>query len=215
MSAYEIWLADGNIGSETVFLLSLIGADGADGAPGTPGVPNPKINFYSEFIGQVSVSASLPDPTIYHFPIGYAVNSYTNSTGVARDYIVHGSYEVPLNGANSINVSNYVDGAIIKTVSAVDGIEWESLGNVNYKNSLFDGVGALDQVKITTSNKVLSVDLSPVEVRVDTVQIPRNVAFFKKVTLNNNESISLKFKTDEAGVPSLLDKAQFFVLEID
>lgn len=36
-SAYEIWLAAGNVGSEAEFLTSLKGADGADGAPGADG----------------------------------------------------------------------------------------------------------------------------------------------------------------------------------
>lgn len=36
-SAYELWIADGNIGTETDFLNSLIGTDGVDGTNGTNG----------------------------------------------------------------------------------------------------------------------------------------------------------------------------------
>lgn len=37
LSAYEVWLAHGNVGTEDDFLASLIGADGAEGPEGMPG----------------------------------------------------------------------------------------------------------------------------------------------------------------------------------
>jgi hypothetical protein len=215
LSAYEMWIAEGNIGDEQAFLDSLVGADGAAGAPGAPGVPNPKINFYSEFVGQVSVSASLPNPAVYEFPVGYGVNTYTNGTGIARDYIVYGSFDTTLAVSNSEDIANWVDGAIIKTVAAVDNVEWEHKGDSDIRVSIYDGAGLLDSVNILTTNKLLSVDTSPVEVRFGSAKLTKNVSFFKKVTLNDTETISLKFKTKDASTPSFLEKAQFFVLEID
>lgn len=212
-SAYDIWIAEGNVGSEAIFLESLIGATGATGADGIDGVPNPKINFYSGFVNNVYVSDNLPDPTVYSFPAGYTVNSYTNSTGIARDYIVHGSFDTMLQVDNNDQVVNHVDGALIKTVSAVDSVEWEHKGKVTMSLSLFDDATVLDVVDIGTStNKVYSefpsgTNVKPVEARFAYTNVPKNVAFFKKVTLNDGESISLKFKTNSSGLLSLLTKA--------
>ncbi|SLN74530.1 DUF2793 domain-containing protein [Roseisalinus antarcticus] len=38
LSAYEVWLNEGGVGTEAVFLASLVGADGADGVDGANGV---------------------------------------------------------------------------------------------------------------------------------------------------------------------------------
>jgi len=41
LSAYEIWLSEGNTGTEQDFLDSLVGADGPQGEPGPQGIPGP------------------------------------------------------------------------------------------------------------------------------------------------------------------------------
>lgn len=212
LSAYDIWIGEGNVGTEQDFLDSLVGADGADGADG---VPYAKVNFYAEFSNQISVSTGLPDPTVYHHPVGYGVLTYTNSTGSTKDFIVHGSFDTVTSASNNDDFSNWVDGAIIKTVSAIDSVMWEHLGDIDARGSLYDGATSSDSINIATTNKLLSADLSPVEFRFGSVKIPKNVSFFKKVTLNDGETISLKFKTKDSGADSLLNKAQIFVLEID
>jgi hypothetical protein len=52
-----------------------------------------------------------------------------------------------------------------------------------------------------------------VEWRFQQVDVPYNTNFFKKVTLNDTESISLKFKSPEPGINSTLIQAQIAVLE--
>lgn len=213
-SAYDIWISEGNVGTEQDFLDSLVGPAGADGTDGTP---SPKASFYSEFIGQVNVSDGLPDPAVYHFPTGYGVNTYTNSSGATKDYIVHGSFDSLLFSSNLNDVENWVDGAIIKTVAAVDSVEWESTGLVDLSVALYDGPDISDNIYRASLPDTVNTTPgdNPVEVRFTSANIPRNVAFFKKVTLNDGESVSLKFKTKENLTPSILKQAQFFVLELD
>lgn len=212
LSAYDVWIGEGNVGTEQDFLDSLVGATGATGAAGAGGA---KINFYAEFSNQISVSTGLPDPAVYHHPTGYGVLTYTNSTGLTKDFIVHGSFDTITTATNADDYTSWVDGAIIKTVAAVDTVQWEHIGDSFVSASLLDGLLVTDLINISTANKLLSVNTDPVEFRFVTIRMPKNVSFFKKVTLNDGETVSLKFKTKSVATPSLLDKAQFFVLEID
>ena len=217
LSAYEIWINEGNVGTEQDFLDSLVGATGPAGADGAPGVPNPKINFYEEVISTVEVGDGLPDPTVYHFPTGYGTLTYTNSTGVSRDYLVTVSYDTQLNDGGS-DLYHVVDGAIIKTVGAVDSAEYENLGETVISASLYDGATDLDIVNIGTAetiNTTPSGNPSEFRFRDDNIKIPFNVSFFKKITLDDTDSVSLKFKVPKASENSTLLQAQIFVLELD
>jgi len=178
-----------------------------------------KENFYEQTISSVNIAA---DPTFisltYFQPVGYTNLAYTNTSGTTKDYIVNVSYEtstLPAN-INSPEILNWVDGAIIKTVSAVDSIQYESLNTTQVSIYLFDGTTVNDTITLSSiaPDQVLTTAGNDVEIRFLNGKIPKNTSFFKKITLNNNESVSLKFKTKDGSVGWLLS-AQMFVNELD
>jgi hypothetical protein len=178
-------------------------------------VPTTKLCFYDDNISEIEVSSGLPDPTIYHFPTGYGVLTYTNTSGVPKDFIVHASYDCKVAPDNVNFLYNVVHGAIIKTVLAVDSVEYENTEQVNVVGSLMNGPGVGDFVNRNPATDDVETTVGdPVEFRYQIVDAPYNVAFFKKVTLENGESVSLKFKSPEPGIPSTLLQAQMFVLEL-
>lgn len=172
---------------------------------------------YYENIEPVQVSAG-PTPSVYAFPTaGYSALSYTNTTGSAKTYKVHGSYDTNMASitANSSDFSNWVDGAIIKTVASVDTIQWQSSGNLKINGFLFWGPNGGDVIGSGTPTHLLPDNQgSNVNFRFLTATLPRNVAFFKLITLNPGESVSLKFKTKDGATPSVLLAAQLLVEEI-
>jgi len=200
------------------------GPQGERGFPGTNGTNGQdgasyvnKVNSYNEFIGDVDVKDSLPNPAVYHFPPGYEVLTYTNNTGETKPFIVHGSWDTLLTDPNSFDIENWVDGAIVKTVAAVDSVEYESLSLIDVSVSLFDGAGVGDTINIASAPDTVDTAPggNPTEVRFASASIPKNSSIFKKVFLNDGESISLKFKTKDASSNSRLRKAQLFVNELD
>ncbi len=186
--------------------------------------PSPlKEIFYQEQIDLINVATAsnwpvgVINPDTYFHPIGYETLTYKNTSGVAKVYKVHASWDkqlLPLT-PNSSEIGNWVDGAIIKTVSAVDSIEYESLDNTILSVFLFDGPDAGDiiiRASVPDTVNTTPGD-APVEVRFMQGQMPNNSNIFKLVTLNNNESISLKFKSKGENTLSWLAKAQFIVEE--
>ena len=194
-----------------------IGPEGPQGIQGIQGVPGSgvaKFNFYEEVVSQVNVGDT---GDTYHFPPGYQILSYTNTTLAPITILVTGSYNVILDENNSDDVSSKVDGALIKTVSGVDTILWENIGPVFFAISLFDGPSGSDTINTsTTAESVQTVpSANKVDVRFRSVDLAQNVSIMKKVILGVNETVSLKFKTKTLGDPSLLKKAQFFLQELD
>lgn len=178
-----------------------------------------KENFYVQAVSTVDIVAdpSFVDLT-YFQPVGYTTLTYTNTSGAAKTYFVNVSYEtttLPLT-ANSATVNNWLDGAIIKTVSAVDSVEYESLNTTLLSAFLFDGATSADVVNIASPapDQVLTTAGNPVEVRFLNGGLPKNTAFFYVLTLNDTESVSLKFKS-KAGEEGWLLRAQMFINEID
>ena len=207
---YTVW---GDVG-ETISLGTFVVYNGADGVDGV--TPPPKINFYESYIADLQVADSLPDPSIYHFPPGYEILTYTNTTGVTKDFIVEVSYETLMQGGNVIDISNWVDGAIVKTVASVDSVVWENLTQWDFRISLYDGPTPSDTVNTASAEKVLTDPSgNAVESRIGAINLNKNNSFFAKVTLNDNETASLKFKTKDASAASRLIKAQFFIQELD
>lgn len=176
-----------------------------------------KENFYAEAIADVNLS---DDPAfsnlVYFQPTGYTTLTYTNTSGAAKDYIVHASYDTNLPDISIAEsaIKNHVDGALIKTVSAVDTVLYESIGESNIVLSLYDSLANEIGTGSLAPNQVLTTAGNPVGVLIKEGTFPRNVSFFKKVTLNNNESVSLKFRCRNSE-QSLIQKAQIFVNEID
>jgi hypothetical protein len=183
-------------------------------------ISRPKENYYNEVNGFVNVLLDpVADPTIYHFPVGYNVLSYTNTTGATKTFTVHVSYigvAGITNLVNSASFSNSLDGAIVTTVFAVDTVEYESVGaRTRFHGSLMDGPTTGDIVDIGTAETVVTTPGAlPVEFRFIEGDATKHVSFFKLVTLNNGESVSLKFKTAAPGEDAFLLQAQILVQEL-
>lgn len=200
--------------------ITAVGKKGAPGDPGVQGPPGPaptaKLNFYEEVISTVNVK-DMASPNVYGFPAGYNTLTYTNTSGASKDFIVQVSYDHSCpTDSNIADPENWVDGAIVKTVSAVDTVQYENTDKINIQISLFDGPLVGDTVNISSiaPNNVVTGAGNNVETRFINYIAPKNVAFFKKVTLLNNESVSLKFKTKDGATNSQLLRAQIFVQEL-
>lgn len=183
-------------------------------------ISRPKINFYQEANGIVNVTTDpVPDPTVYHFPIGYNALTYTNTSGVTKMFAVHVSYLSIINPFSILDTEkfyNLVNGAIVTTAFAVDTVEYASIGGrTQVLASLYDGPSNADVVNMGTPETVVTTpSLNPVEFRFSLVDMPKQVAFFKMVTLNNGESVSLKFKTDDPARDAYIQQAQILVQEL-
>jgi hypothetical protein len=174
--------------------------------------------FYDDNVQTINLN-TVATPSVYSFPnVNYSALTYTNPSLVAKTYKVWVSYNTitqPLS-VNSSNIANWVDGAIIKTVAAIDTIMYQSLGQTFLSGSLMDGPNAGDVVNRSSiaPDQVLTTAGNTVEFRFLTGQIPSNVSFFYYITLNPGETVSLKFKTKDATSPAWLTQAQMMVEEI-
>ena len=145
LSAYEVWLALGNTGTETDFINSLTGpagSDGADGATGPPGTPgNDGANGLDGANGQSAYELWLAQ----------------GNTGTEADFLnsLIGPQGTPgVDGANGINGTNGMDGA--NGTNGIDGTNgtdgqsayeiWLAQGNsgteADFLNSLIGPQGA-------------------------------------------------------------------------
>jgi hypothetical protein len=218
-----------NVTTYTVNALDsvVVGADDIVVTPSAPvagvttyTVSRPKLNFYQEANGLVNVSIDpVPDPSIYHFPVGYNALTYTNTSGVSKTFVVHASYlgTIGLTSlVNTASVQNALDGAIVTTSFAVDTIQYESTGaRVLLSGHIFDGATPLDIVDIGSAEQVLTTPGgNPVEYRFVNIDGNRSVAFFKIVTLANGDSVSLKFRTGNTGADAFIAQAQILVTEL-
>ena len=202
----------------------VVGADDIVVTPVTVGndttytISRPKEVFYGEAIGSVNVDDDpVPNTDVFHFPLGYNSLTYTNTTGVAKDYIVHVSFDSEIPSIlNPTSITNLIAGGIISTSAGIDTIEWESsAASTQLGVSLFDGPNVTDLVDFSTAEKVQTTPGTlDVEARFTKLSAAKNVACFKRLTLNNNESVSLKFKTLLAGNEAYLIQAQIYVQEI-
>jgi hypothetical protein len=174
--------------------------------------------FYDDNVETVSLN-SVPTPSVYSFPnVNYSALTYTNPSLITKNYKVWVSYDTitaPAT-ANSSNITNWVDGAIIKTVGAIDTIMYQSLGRTLLSGSLLDGPNVGDTVNrsSTAPDQVLTTAGNTVEFRFLNGQIPSSTSFFYYITLNAGEKVSLKFKTKDVTSPSVLTQAQIMVEEI-
>lgn len=103
-SAYEIWLDEGNVGTEQDFLDSLVGADGAQGPPGANGVA---IDFIQNTSPAGSGTSSIPAGALwFHTDSGIQYTYYND--GNTYQWVQE---TLPLGpqgpqGANGTNVVN-------------------------------------------------------------------------------------------------------------
>lgn len=179
--------------------------------------------FYQEQIDLINIGSPINwpigvvTPAVYFHPVGYETLSYTNTSGQAKTYKVHASWDKELLDytANSAQIGNYVDGALIKTVSAVDAVEYESKDLTLLSVFLFDGYDGGDTITIPSAPDTVRTTPGnlPVEVRFLQGRLPKNVSIFKLVVLNDGETISLKFKVKAENDNSWLLQAQLMVEE--
>ena len=174
--------------------------------------------FYDDNIQTININ-TVPTPSVYSFPsVNYSALTYTNPSLIAKNYKVWVSYDSIIQPllANSSNISNWVDGAIIKTVAAIDTMMYQSLGRTFLSGSLMDGLTVSDTVNRSSlaPNQVLTTAGATVEFRFLNGQIPSNTSFFYYITLNAGETVSLKFKTKYVTSNAWLTQAQMMVEEI-
>jgi len=180
----------------------------------------PKINYYAESTTalylQNSVAPQAYVDSQYFQPNSYTTLGFTNTSGATKDFFIRVSYDtnVQLLSQNSVSIINEVDGALILNGNVLSPL-YQSLGNTNVSGSLFDGPLASDVVNIgTTETVVTTPGILPVEFRFLNGGLPRNVSFFKKVTLNNGEIVQLMFRSKGGSPTGYLLQAQFYVEEI-
>lgn len=177
----------------------------------------PILNSYQEAISSLDITT---DPGFvdltYFMPVAYNALTYTNTSGVAKDFLVRVSYDTlaQYNGAGPFaqaSIGNWVDGAITKNNAAAI---YEVAGFTNIGAYLVDSVTNTVIDAVTPETVVTTPSGNPVVTTVGaTARIPRNVSFFKKVNLANGESVQLKFRA-KSGEPARLLQAQFYIEEI-
>ena len=144
-SAYEIWLAQGNIGTEADFLNSLVGPQGAPGTNGTDGVNG--INGVDGANGNDGINGA-------DGASAYEVWLSLGNTGTETDFM--NSLTGPqgpagLNGADGINGVDGLlpNGTAIGNTTFWNGTEWV----VNDQNLFHDGTNVGISIN-TPSNKL-------------------------------------------------------------
>jgi hypothetical protein len=187
------------------------------------GVTKPKQNFFNQVVSTVQIKDDLvPSVNVYHFPTGYSSLTYTYPLALAIPItvVVQVSYDVSTmfsgSSINNADIGNWVDGAIVKTVGAVDTVQYESFAGRSFLSGyLFDGALVTDIVNTVSTDKVLTTPGGdPVEFRFSNGQLNSNVSFMSVVTLNPGEKISLKFKTKDTSSNSVLNQAQLLIQEL-
>ena len=180
----------------------------------------PIISYYAESVTPIYLQNSVaPQAYVdnqYFQPNGYTTLGYTNTSGVTKDYFVRVSYDtnVIAISVNSATISNDVDGALIKNGNTGTPV-YQSLGTTLLSGFLFNGPTTSDVVNTGTAETVVTTpSADPVEFRFLNGSLPRNVSFFKKVTLNAGETIELMFRGKGGAPNGYLLQAQFYVEEI-
>jgi hypothetical protein len=175
----------------------------------------PILNYYAEALTPIQLSS---DPgyvdSTYFQPTGYTGLSYTNTSGVSKDFFVRVSYDSDffVTAPNEAEIRNIVDGGLFK-----NGVVqlYSSAGETRLVGSMVDSGG--NPVNLTSAETLQTVpSTNDTEFQFLTARLPRNVSFFKKVTLANGESVELKFRS-KGTPPSLVGyllQAQFYIEEI-
>jgi hypothetical protein len=202
VGADDIVVTSATVGNDTTYTVSR---------------PGP-LNYYSEAITAIQLSSDAGYLSNTYFqPAPYASLAYTNTSGSTKDFLVRVSYDTNIYNVPILNDStfrNHVDGALFK-----NGVTllYESGGVTSLEGSLFNGPLVTDTVNIGSAEEVLTSPSSdPVEFRFILPLFPKNVSFFKKVTLANGETVELKFKSVGAvgNTEGYLLQAQFYIEEI-
>jgi hypothetical protein len=177
----------------------------------------PKLYYYDESLVPVDL---ILDPAfvdmVYFMPTGYTGLDYTNTSGTTKDFLVKVSYdtvsEYDVTGSFAQpSIGNWVDGAITKNNAAAI---YQVAGNTSIGTFLVDNVTNTIITPLTPETVVTIPSGNAVTTTVgNSAIIPRNVSFFKLVSLANGESVQLKFRA-KAGNKSNLLQAQFYIEEV-
>jgi hypothetical protein len=177
----------------------------------------PKLYYYDESIVPINL---VSDPAFvdltYFMPTGYTGLTYTNTSGVTKDFLVKVSYDTvskyDVTGSFAQPaIGNWVDGAITKNNAAAI---YQVAGFTQIGAFLVDNVTNTIITPLTPEKVVTTPSGNAVTTTVgNSAIIPRNVSFFKVVSLGNAESVQLKFRAKSGNRADLL-QAQFFIEEI-
>lgn len=172
--------------------------------------------FYEKNIETIE-TRDFATPTDWGFPtIGYGNLDFTNTSGVAKQYLVNVSYDYTVSKTQNVAMSGSLSGAIISNVSGTDIVDYSNESDTILNGFIYFGSGASDFVDIaTTTKKVNTTDSLPVEFRFGSFVEKYNKSFFSLVNLQPGDSVSLKFKCKNAGESgTFLNQAQIFVKEM-
>jgi hypothetical protein len=180
-------------------------------------VSRPKEFYYAETTTPVNIATN-PVPSAWDFgpDVSYEDLEYTNTTGATKNFIVRVSFDTyTVAQENRQAIENIVDGGIIKTVGGVDTVQYFSKSDIDISGYIFDGPNVGDiVVRISTPpDNLLAENTNPVEFRFSNATYNHNSSFFKYVTLQDGESVSLKFRAKDASSPGWVRKAQIIVEE--
>lgn len=176
----------------------------------------PKVYAYQEAIFSLDITT---DPgfvdNTYFMPLAYSSLNYVNTTGATKDFLVRVSFDTiaTINPFLLQSISNKVDGAIIKNNNSVTP-QYQSIGTTALGNFLVDSVTGIVITPVSAQTVVTIPSINPVTTSLGlNAVLPRNVSFFKLVTLAPTESIQLMFRALTGNTARLL-RAQIFVEEI-
>lgn len=171
--------------------------------------------FYEEVVSFVDLS-DYNEPN-YFSPTGYEILEYENTKSAPMVVEVHVSYNTFMEreGAASSAAYNDVQSAIIKTdVSPIDTPQYtagglSAIGVINYD------VVTAQTITSTTPDKVVTTP-SGHEVRpiLQLGSIFQTISFFKVLTLQPGEKVSLKFMNKGGEAPGRIQSAQILVKEL-
>ena len=121
-SAYEIWIAAGNSGTESEFLTSLVGAQGPiglTGAAGVDGTNGPTEAYINDLIAEAVAGLQ---SQIDDLDTDNSAGSITDQDGNTYDYLTYGDQVWTL---ENVEMVTYRDGTPIPQVT--DGTAWSNL----------------------------------------------------------------------------------------
>jgi hypothetical protein len=200
------------------------GLTGAQGVQGVPGPAGPagggignKFNFFEEYTDDQPMT----NATFYH-PPGYEILSWTNTTGAQIILMAHAVAQSTRGQEyfESDDVDNDVEVGLIKTVLAVDSYTYTHHMRFDLRGGNFDALfvpptaGVPLQIVTPLAPRQLTTDENnPTEFRFAQSLLSQSAPLMKKVILQNNETISLKFRSKGSG--SILTSAQLFLQQLD
>lgn len=202
-SAYQIWLDEGNVGTETDFINSLKGTDGNDGTDGAT-IINPEISFEGATLrGTVSASSGL-GKKLYGY-VGYNNRSlklvpkaassmsklkpYTTKIRENKHELLSHTFDVAVNSDGTYEVDNIPSGGDYSLVYV------DSTNNIGSK---IDDI-SIKPGEIKTVNVISAQILGSVKLKVQSLSSNTNLSSAKVVI----SELEKEVLTDSLGVATI------------